>query len=839
MNGHEPTRSQDDWHGSMAADLPQSLTSFVGRAAHVADVSARLQQPEVRLLTLVGPAGVGKTRVALAAAELASSGVPDGARYVPCASLRNAQELAHAIAEVFNLHATSTDSIESRVINHLRGRGVLLVLDNLEHILPVPFVTRFLTACQQVKVLATSRTVLHLSGEHEYIVPPMELPDPGQTLPLEELAAIESVALIVDRARQVAPAFAVTTENATDLAAICIRLDGLPLAIELAAARLKVFSPGALLDRLSDRLALLVGGPSDQPPHQRTIRDTIGWSYDLLTPREQRAFRRLAVFSGGIPPNAASRVCHDGEIEANDAVSVSLALDELTSLCDQSLLQQVKNPADGPRFFMLETVRAYALDQLRCNDELEHIRDRHARYYVDFVESATQRMLGADQETWAKRIEQELPDIRDALQALRASGDAERYTRLACAMFKFWRMRGTLIEGRSWMGPALTTAWTSKLPADLRAKAFTNAGWLAWEQGDTPHATEYGEEALAISSDAGLDTGMARAYSLLSIIDTRLGENHRALARMELSLKHHRLAEDLDNVAGTLNNLALLAMEADDFERAAELCAESRRSFAALDNPYGESHAIDNRGVALYCLGRFEEAVQCSRDSLAIARRLEDKRGIAISLDHKGKCARALGDLVAAWEAHEESLPYRRDLGDPRGLLTWLEAMALWMVEADQPAPAVTTLGAVEVVRIGSRIPLQRHEIGDHVETVALARASLGDTEFEMLFARGRWQSLDETVDAMYDAARLRAAELTRDSARQAATVARYGLTPREQDVALLIEERYSDKEIAEALFISHRTVARHVASIFDKLDVHTRREATERLNAPLPVSTP
>lgn len=812
-----------------AAVLPRPLTTFIGREAHRAAIADRLRQPDVRLLTLAGPAGVGKTRLALAAAAELVDRFPDGIHFVLFTSLRRADQVPLAIAEALDIRSITGDSIESRVIAYARDRSMLLVLDNLEHLLPVPFVTRILTACPDVKALATSRTVLHLSGEHEFVVPPMDVPVPDAVHVANDLAGIESVSLLVSRARQSSPSFVLTDENAGDIAAICARLDGLPLAIELAAARLKVFSPVALLDRLSDRLSLLTGGPSDQPLHQRTIRDTIDWSHDLLSDREQRVFRRLAVFPGGITPQAAATVCRDDQGDPPADVD---ALDELALLVDKSLLHQERDPRHSPRFFLLETVRHYAQEKLRISGEEPSILERHAMHYLAFAEDAAPMLIGPDQMEWADRFESNLPNIRVALESFRNSDDIERYTRLCCALFRFWRMRGMLTEGRFWLEVTLQPHWQRQLSDELRSAVYTDTGWLALEQGDAGHAESHGDEALALAAVIDHDSGMARAYGLLAFVDNRLGKNTRAMERMRLSLEHHRAADDADNIAGTLNNLAVLAMESGDFAYAASVCGESRDAFMALGNLHGAAHGIDNRGVALYCLGRFEEAMRCSHESLAIDRKLANKRGSAVSLDHVGKCARALGDLEGAWEAHATSLPYRREIGDPRGYLVWLEAMSLWMVHAGRPERAARTLGAIEVVRTASNIPLHSHEIGDHEQTERLARKRLGDKEFETHLGKGRWVSLDDAVAAMRHAAEERVQELMGGVPQEANGIApEFGLTPREREVLALIARRFTDKEIAEALFISPRTVARHVTGIFTKLDVHSRREAAARVN--------
>ncbi len=804
------------------------LTSFVGRTTQLAEVTTLLLDPGVRLLTLAGPGGVGKTRLAEAAADAVAESYPDGVVSISFAAVRERDRIPFLIAEAFGVLAVSGESFESRVITHARDRKMLLVLDNLEQLLPLPFLTRLLTSCPHLTILTTSREVLRVSGEFEYVVPPMAVP--GSHVPADvPLESIESVALLIDRARQVSPGFCLTPENADDIAAICARLDGLPLAIELAAARMKVFSPAALRARLDDRLALLTGGPSDRPEHQRTIRDTIGWSHDLLTDAEQRVFRHLGVFAGGITADAVAHICND----AFGGHCTDLeALEMLSSLVDKSLVQRSRQEATEPRFYLLETIRHYALQQLEDEGLLESTSLRHAHHYLEMAERALPNLLGPDQHEWGQRLDLEQANMRAALGTFRDAWKYEPYTRLACALWRFWRMRGHLTEGRRWLDIALQPAWQSCLSPELQAKSRFMAGWLALEQGDIPLATQLGEGALEIARTYEDANGIGSSLRLLSLVDSRLDDNERAMRRMEESLTWHRQASDADNIAGALNNLAILALDTGDYEKVIVYCAESRDAFLRLGNLYGASHSIDTMGVALYCLRRFEESMRCAREALAIDRQLDDTRGNAVSLDHVGKCARALGDLPAAWEAHAESLKLRRDVGDPRGYIVWLEAMALWMVHAGCPEEAAMALGSIEVARTAMTIPIHRHEVDDHEEAEALARRALGDAQFESVVAKGRWLTLEEMLARMEAAAIKRTGELAQGAGRDHQRIAdRYGLTAREAEVLHLLAQRYADKEIAEELHISPRTVARHVTGIFTKLNVHSRREVAAMLD--------
>lgn len=788
--------------------------TLIGRAEQVKFLIGLLEDPGVRLVNLTGPAGVGKTRLAREVLSMLNGSVPT--LDVTFASLSDANLLAVRLAKALDITPVGAESWEARVIDHLRGTRMVLLLDNLEHLLPIPFLSRLLSACPGLQLVTTSRVVLHLSDEHILRVPPLQVPPEGIDILPDTLREFDSVQLLLQRARRVVPDFDVTNENAADIATLVRELDGLPLALELAAARMNSFGPGALRARLSDRMSLLVGGPTDRPEHQRTLRSTIAWSYQLLPQPEQRLFRRLSVLSGTISPEMALSVCgEDGD-----------TIENIINLADCSLVLLTTNQEQS-ECGLLESMRIFGAGELASSNEEQVIRGRLARYCQDEIKRLAPHLIGARQAECIATIERLQANIYSSLRWLETTNRASEYAALACSLFRYWRLRGLTAEAEFWLAKAIDPQWETSLTPRERALAFSTASWIANERGESDNCKNYARTAIELADPDSDYAILGMAWRALALVESRLGNNSRAIGWMQKSLDYCRASGDSDGVAGTLNNLAILALDEGDWHRVIDLCQESTKAFTSLGNLHGASHSLDTMGIAYYELRQYDEAMSATLASLKIDRSVGDARGLAVTLDHVGKISRAQGDLPAAWEAHAESLGYRNQVGDPRGLLVWLQAMSHWLVEAGRADLAARILGAIEIARTSNNLPLNHHETADHKATVQGALRALGEDRYLAAVAKGRWASLEDLATEVTEVANERVLEIVAGSPLLPDGIGKkYGLTDREEEVLHLVARRLSDKEIADELCISARTVNRHVSNLLAKLEVRTRREA-------------
>ncbi len=698
--------------------LPVPLTRLLGREQDVAVICRHLLRGDVRLLTLVGPPGIGKTRLSLqVAAELCGAPCESprfayGVAFVPLASVGDPGVVLDTIAQALGVSEAPDRPLLERLVEALRHRSLLLILDNFEHLLPAATdLSRLLIACPDLKILATSRAALHVRGEHLFPVAPLALPDLAWPLGAEAVARAPSVMLFVERAQAVAPHFALTAENAATVAAICARLDGLPLAIELVAARCRLLSPLAVLSRLGQRLTLLAGGPSDLPPRHQTLRSAIEWSYNLLAPAEQRLFERLGVLVGDYDLDAVEAIASELRIENGERIgsgykgtvsstmhppldfsilnSQFSILNLLEVLIDHSLVTRRPATHAEPRFAMLETIREYALERLAARGELGALRERHARYYLDLAEQAEPDLSGALQDVWLERLEREHDHFRAALawslrelrienEELRMGVDehagsfsilnsqfsirSEVGLRLGAALWRFWYIRCHLNEGRRWLRALLAAEGGGASAA--RARGLLGAGVLAGAQGDLAEARGLIEAGLADARRLGDGELLAAAAYHLGMVLFDQGEAGPAIAAIEESLRLQRARGDRAGIAGALNGLGNLLLGRDD-PHAIALLEESVALQRALHNTRGIAFTLHSLGVASLQQQMYRCAFEHFGEARRLFRQLGDTIGIAdclagLAAVAAGQGRRARGARL--WRVAEE---LRAGIGAP------------------------------------------------------------------------------------------------------------------------------------------------------------------------------
>jgi predicted ATPase/class 3 adenylate cyclase len=623
-------------------NLPVQLTSFVGRRRELEEVKEAVRGG--RLLTLTGPGGTGKTRLALRAAAELLPEFEDGTFFVALAPISERALVLPAVAQALGLPEATRGSVEDPLLDHLRGKRLLLVTDNFEQVLEgAPDVGMLLTSTEAVHVLATSREALGLSGEREYPVPPLGLPDPDHLPAIERLSQYESVSLFVERATAVQPAFRVTNENAPAVAEICTRLDGLPLAIELAAARAKILTPQAMLARLDRALPLLEGGSRDLPQRQRTLRDAIAWSYDLLEEPERRLFARLAAFVGGFSLEAVEAVSNPGGELGLDTFDV------VASLTNKSLLRQMVTGPVEPRFFMLETIREYAGDRLDADPDAENVRRRHAGFFLELAERAEPKLTGVDQARWLDALEADHDNFRAAI-AWAAEDDLNVALRMGGAVWRFWQFRGHLREAADRLEGLLERS--GPWDPEARAKALEGAGGVSYWMGDFARALRRYQECLAIRLELGDPRRIAEAKYNLAFahgIAPRPTQDLGAASRLlDDALALFEELGDREGTAKATWGLATMAYGGEDWDRVAELGTASVEMFRRLENPFGLAWALHLQGLALAVLGRPDEAEVSLREAMGIFLPSDDRSALALLLADLSILAESRGELELA-----------------------------------------------------------------------------------------------------------------------------------------------------------------------------------------------
>ena len=840
-------------------NLPPLLAPLIGREQQEQAISSLLLKPAVRLLTLTGTAGIGKTRLASQVATDLIEVFTHGVCLVQLAPISDPDLVVPTISQTLGLRDVEERSLFESLKAFLRDKHLLLLLDNFEQVLSAaPALVELLLACPSIKILVTSRAVLHVESEYEFSVPPLSLPDPLHLPAHEELLHYAAVALFVQRAQAVKPNFVLSEDNAAAVAQICIRLDGLPLSLELAAARSKLLSPQALLGRLNHRLAVLRGGRQDAPTRQQALRDTISWSYDLLNPEEQHCFRRLAIFVGGCTLEAAEAVC-------NGAADLSLpAIDLVASLLDKSLLQQSDQGGDEPRLLMLETIREYALEMLADSGELEATEEIHARYFLALAEQSEPELFGHQQHLWVDRLTRDSENIRVALQWLLAGQQQELLLRLAGSLGWFWYMCGRLSEGMLWLEHALRGT-RQDVAVSARIKALCYEAFIALHLGQVDLLTSRAQECLTLAR-------LQREYRCFALASWSLV--HYLLARGDVLGARVQAEETMAFVwipgsrnedwlmACALNALGTVLLYQGDYAQTQDLYERATALFKKAGDLwlYGEMylgladvylargdeskgrtllderiaiHAqADNSWATGWFLGLFGQ-IALRQGAIARARilleaglkrhqQLGDQQGQALIYALLAQAAASEHDYMLTRTLAAQSLEIARTILDTGSLILSLEGLADVVAGQGELDWAARLWGAAEHYREASDAPLPLVERLGRAHRVEQVQRLLGEQIFAEKWAEGRNMTAEQAI----------AASPTRDRTSKPQRTAQPLLDPlseRELEVLQLLAGGASNQEIALALVVTPGTVKLHVSHILSKLGVNSRTRAIIR----------
>jgi predicted ATPase/DNA-binding CsgD family transcriptional regulator len=763
-------------HKRSGNNLPLALSSLIGRERERSE--ARQLLKERRLLTLTGPGGSGKTRLALAVAGGVADRFEDGVWWVSLAPLSDPDLVPQAVATALKVRERPGRSLVETIADDLRDLETLIVLDNCEHLVEAceRLASALLYACPNLRVLSTSRESLGIAGETVLLVPPLSLPDPDHPPAPGELERYEAIRLFVERARSANPGFEFTERNAPEVALLCRNLDGIPLAIELAAARTRVLSVGQISSRLADNFRLLKGANRTPDPRQQTLAAALEWSYELLEETERIFFRRLSVFSGGFTLEAAESVCTGGDIEAEDA------LDLLSRLIDKSLVLVVEHDGVETRYRMLENVRQYGSERLQDSGETDGVGGKHVLFFLVLAEEIEPRINSADRAGWLERLERDHDNLRAALaRGLDAGAQAEAGLRLAGALLWFWFHRDCVSEGRRWLHKALSTGRTDEerpAPRAARAKALCGAGLLDWLQGDQTTARSRLEESVALWRELEDEQGLAQALRILAHV--MLGQDDPSVARHlgEESVRLFRQGDDTFGLATSLATLGIVALTQEDYAAA--------RS-------------------------RLEESVAIGRDS-------GDHWALSLALRNSGVMALKQGDYERAATRFAES---ELALEEPRsafGMLN-LDLLAVAVSMRGDHERAARLFGAAKAAREASGLSVLPSIRADYDRGVAAARAGLGEAAFDDAWAEGKDMPPELAVELALNQPPL--PEVDASPSYLA------GLSAREVEVLRLVAQGLTNAHIAQQLFISPNTVNRHLNSIYRKTEVTSRAAAT------------
>jgi predicted ATPase len=689
------------------SNLPTPGSAIVGRDKEIGEAKGLLLRKEVRLVTVTGPAGIGKSRLAVEVAREILEHFPSGPYFIPLAAVSDPNAIVNIIAQTLGVRETAAQPQIETLKDYFRssaGAPVLLLIDNFEHLLAAaPMLSELMGVAPHLKLLVTSRAALHVSHEHEFPVPPLALPDAKALPTLEVLSQYSAISLFIRRAEAVKPDFKLTEDNAVAIAEICSRLDGMPLAIELAAARTKLLSPSAMRTRLASRLQLLTGGARDLPARQQTLRQAIDWSYDLLNAPEQKLFRRLSVFVAGCTLEAVESVC-----DTKQDLELDI-LDGMSSMVDKSLMRQIEQEDGEPRFVMLETIREYGLEKMAESGEEAPTRRAHAAYCLVLAEEGAAEDASANQKEWMGRLEREHDNVRAALEWLTETGNAEWGLRIGVALFRFWEMREYLAEGREWLGKLLKLKGALS-PSNARLRALFAAGILATEQGDYDVSDALFKENLEIAQTTGDTRSIAISLNAMAVNGRDRGDYAASEVLFEASLVFWRELEDGLAVARGLSNLASIVKLQQDYARSRSLYKESLSIFRELGDTTGVGWALNHQGDVAREQGDSEAARLLYEQSLVTFRELNDRWGIAGSLADLGNLAREQGDYRGADSLYRESIGVFQALEHKRGIARLLESFACSAAGQSEPERSLRLAGAAAALRQSIGVPLTAAE---------------------------------------------------------------------------------------------------------------------------------